>query len=97
MPCRNHAYRDQGRLIYIQEEIDGLTAAAIAVAVASTLPDTDANRTARKLSDLLRWLLCARSKDINSLHRRDTVRLFSVSTGSDFYSNELLALNKFSF
>lgn len=52
MPCRNHAYRDPGRLIYIQEEIDGLTAAAIAVAVA--LPDTDANRTARKLSDLLR-------------------------------------------
>lgn len=86
VPCRNHAYRDQGRLIYIQEEIDGLTAAAIAVAVASTLPDTDANRTARKLSDLLRWdvTLCevdgyklgSQTRDGQTLQRFDWVGIF---------------------
>lgn len=86
VPCRNHAYRDQGRLIYIQEEIDGLTAAAIAVAVASTLPDTDANRTARKLSDLLRWdvtlcevdgyKLASQRRDGQTLQRFDWVGIF---------------------
>lgn len=42
-------------------------------------------------------LLCARSKDINPFYRGETVRLFSVSSRSDFHSNELLALNKLSF